>query len=621
MKPSSSNDKLDGFQQWLRNSTTKENPRIAAAKSSSPDNRGRSLSSARVSTTSSRPSSQLRNHEEMFHARGRSHSTYRKKQQILPAEDKPSSTTRSRSKSQNRSPRASSKHWSSSAAYRPNTKGAVRTLSCRSKSEVRTRKSVADVTGSRSDNRVEDTLRRSRSMSRNRTAASLQGSLTAALSNLYSPSEGKSSTFPRGECTAPGSNGMAKEMPQQGSTRAPSSSRRFIVEVDEDMNILNLKEVNDDSQPNVTYEPLLTSEQYRQCRLRSSSLQPTWDEYRKSRRRSSSCEPPLNRLNASFTSRRRSGLNTSVHAFSIHNESTDDTIKRVNSYTRQVPYIVKDSIDFDPRLKESSSAHDSQPNVTYEPLLTSEQYRQSRLRSSSLQPTWDEYRKSRRRSSSCEPPLNRPNASFTSRSRPGLNPSVHAFSIHNESTDDTIKRVNSYSRQVPYIVKDSIDFDPRLKESSSTQETSPINDVEEDSLGFLQPATCWGMPSESEDADYTYLQSDFDSNLAIVAGVGEYDPNASRPTFSRSFLPHMQEKNNRSNHQLKPPMKTNTSTKGGFFRKKSCRLTGSGPVNKHSQGSEREEKEPSVLMTGAASSLEAQQQKTKWKRLYKMMNR
>jgi len=509
MKPSSSNDKLDGFQQWLRNSTTKENPRIAAAKSSSPDNRGRSLSSARVSKTSSRPSSQLRNHEEMFHARGRSHSTYRKKQQILPAEDKPSSTTRSRSKSQNRSPRASSKHWSSSAAYRPNTKGAVRTLSCRSKSEVRTRKSVADVTGSRSDNRVEDTLRRSRSMSRNRTAASLQGSLTAALSNLYSPSEGKSSTLPRGECTAPGSNGMAKVMPQQGSTRAPSSSRRFIVEVDEDMNILNLKEVNDDSQPNVTHEPLLTSEQYRQCRLRSSSLQPTWDEYRKSRRRSSSCEPPLTRLNASFTSR----------------------------------------------------------------------------------------------------------------SRPGLNPSVHAFSIHNESTEDTIKRVNSYSRQVPYIVKDSIDFDPRLKESSSTQETSPINDVEEDSLGFLQPATCRGMPSESEDADYTYLQSDFDSNLAIVAGVGEYDPNASRPTFSRSFLPHMQEKNNRSNHQLKPPMKTNTSTKGGFFRKKSCRLTGSGPVNKHSQGSEREEKEPSVLMTGAASSLETQQQKTKWKRLYKMMNR
>jgi len=113
------------------------------------------------------------------------------------------------------------------------------------------------------------------------------------------------------------------------------------------------------------------------------------------------------------------------------------------------------------------------------------------------------------------------------------------------------------------------------------------------------------VPSESEDADYANLQSDFASNLAIVDSVGEVE--------------EFDEDDRRSNHQFKPPIETSTSSKRGFFRKQSCRF--SGPVITHSHGSERDEKEPSVLMTGAASCLEAQQQKKKWKRLYKMLNR
>ena len=162
---------------------------------------------------------------------------------------------------------------------------------------------------------------------------------------------------------------------------------------------------------------------------------------------------------------------------------------------------------------------DDQTNTIYKPVLTSGKYRQSRRRSSSFdpplrrqrQPTRDEYQKIRRRSSSCEPtlPLTRPNVlrsswcnpSYTGRSQSGLNQSA-TFSIlnsvNNENTEDTIKRVS-----FPQLVKD-IDIDPPLKESSTTHETtSTINDDEEDSLGFLQSPTFWGIPAESEDVNET----------------------------------------------------------------------------------------------------------------------
>ena len=423
-------------------------------------NRGRSLST-RKSSTRSRTTSKRRNynHRERVETRGRSHSTCRQKIQgqahALSAEDKhklslAKSCSRGRSKS-----RTTSQRWTSSSTYRSQSRG--------TKPELRTAKSAADVTDFV---RPSCSVRSSRSMSRNRTETPTQSS-AAALSSAFSTQQDKLS---------------------DNAKVSASSSRRFFVEVDENMNILKLNEVNDIS------KPVLDNEMYRKSRRRSSSFDgrqstPTRAEYRQNRRRSSSCEPPLTRSSAlrssigrsSFTSRSRSGLNQSQSVtFSIHDEKPEDIIKRVSSYSRQVPQIR--DVDFDPDLKESD-----------------------------------------------------------------------------------------------------------LKESLYTQATSTITADEEDS--FL-----WAIPSESGDANNSNLYSGVDSNLAVVgsAGAAEQCDQAS------------------SNF----PDETNTSSRRKFFRKKSIR--------RHSNESEREEKE--MLMTGAASCLEAQQQKTKRKserrsRLYRMISR
>ena len=150
--------------------------------------------------------------------------------------------------------------------------------------------------------------------------------------------------------------------------------------------------------------------------------------------------------------------------------------------------------------------------------------------------------------------------------------------------DNNIERVSSYSRQV----REEVNFDPELKQSLSTQATPTIDD--DDSFVFEEPTT----PSEHEDSK---LHScDVGSNLAVVAIAGAAE-------------------------QLDPSSKltSKASPKRMFFRKKTIR---------HSvpDRSEEGEKPMSVLMTSAANSLEAQQQKTKQKsgrgsRLYKMINR
>eukprot|EP00984_Skeletonema_dohrnii_P011093 scaffold4401_cov74-Skeletonema_dohrnii-CCMP3373.AAC.2 len=454
-----SNDKVNRFHQRHGETVTKE---VAAGTAATNSSRGRSLSTRRMSSTRSRTTSKRRNHDGKVDTRGRS--TRRNKNQA------PASTTddKMRSKSCSREQRKSK----AASQRRSSTQDAVRSHSSRPNG-VRTGKSSAGVT---------DYVRsgRSRSMSSSKTEAPNQGS-SAALTSAFSTHQGKAS-------------GNIK------AVAAASTPRRFFVEVDENMNILKLKKVNDYSETNAIYKPVLTSGKDRTNRRRSSSFdgrQPTRDECRQNRRRSSSCEPMLTRSSA--------------------------------------------------------------------------------LRSSLVR------------------------SSFTSRSRSGLNQSV-SFSIHDESTEDTIKRVSSYSRQVPQI-RDVVDFDPRLKESSSTQATSTINDDEEDSLGFLQPATFWELPTESEDANDSNLQSGVASNLAIVASVEEAE------VFD-------QDKSELSSH-------ANTSSRRKFFGKKSTRRT--VPDNAYQHRSNREEKETSVLMTGAASCLKAQQLSATRKskrvsRLYKMIN-
>ena len=463
-----SNDKVNGFQQRQGNAVAKE---AAAGTATTNSSRGRSLSTRRMSSTRSRTTSKRRNHDGKVDTRGRSMCRNKNQASASPADDQLRSKSCSR---KHRKSRSSSQRLLSSPTYRSSTQDAERSQSSIPKSIVRTVKSSADVSDY---GRSPGDVGRSRSMSRSRSEAPNQGG-AAALSSAFSTHQGKSS----------------------GNSKAVASTpRRFFVEVDENMNILKLKEVNDYSETNAIYKPVLTSGKDRTNRRRSSSFdgrQPTRDECRQNRRRSSSCEPMLTRSSA--------------------------------------------------------------------------------LRSSLVR------------------------SSFTSRSRSGLNQSV-SFSIHDESTEDTIKRVSSYSRQVPQI-RDVVDFDPRLKESSSTQATSTINDDEEDSFGFLQPATFWDN-SESEDANDSNLQFGVASNLAIVASVEEAEE------FD-------QDKSELSSY-------TNTSSRRKFFGKKSTRRT--VPVNTHSHRSEREEKETSVLMTGAANCLEAQQLSATCKskrvsRLYKMIN-
>eukprot|EP00986_Skeletonema_menzelii_P000138 scaffold32_cov144-Skeletonema_menzelii.AAC.2 len=435
-------------------------------------NRGRSLTTKKLSTRS-RTSSKRRdhNHGERVDTRGRSHSICRKKIQApaVSAEDK-QKLSRSKSCSRHRSKsRTTPQRWSSSATYRSSARGDARSQSRgRKKSELRTAKSAADVTQVVRHSCI---VPRSRSMSRNRTETPIQGS-AAALSSALSTQQDKSSD--KAKVTA-------------------SSSRRFVIEVDENMNILKLNEVNESD------KPVLDNAMYQKSRRRSSSFdgkQSIRTEYRQNRRRSSSCEPPLTRSSA--------------------------------------------------------------------------------LRSSNER------------------------LSIVSRSRSWLNQSQSVtFSIHDEKPEDIIKRVSSYSRQVPQIR--DVDFDPDYLESD-LQAASTIDDDEEDA--FVKPSTSWGIPSVSGDANNSNLFSGVDSNLSVVAsanGAVHFDQAGSNV-----------------------PDETNTLSRRTFFRKKSIRRT--VPVNTYSEGSDREEKETSLLMTGAASCLEAHQQKTKQKsgrrsRLYKMINK
>eukprot|EP00574_Skeletonema_japonicum_P003865 CAMPEP_0201723480 /NCGR_PEP_ID=MMETSP0593-20130828/7529_1 /ASSEMBLY_ACC=CAM_ASM_000672 /TAXON_ID=267983 /ORGANISM="Skeletonema japonicum, Strain CCMP2506" /LENGTH=486 /DNA_ID=CAMNT_0048214601 /DNA_START=62 /DNA_END=1522 /DNA_ORIENTATION=+ len=346
-QPTGSNGKVHGFHQRQGVAGRKKTLLVAS------DNRSRSLSSKKASTTS-RSSSVRNNHEESPDTRGRSHSTFRKKKEasVLSTEDKDkhNQLSRSSSRSVDRSKsRHSSQRWSSSSTYRSSsTRGDARSQLCRPKSEIGTTKGAV-VVGSSS------TVHRSRSMSGNRTEAPNKGS-AAAKSSAFSTHQGNS-----------------------GSTKTTASSTRtFVVEVDENMNILKLNEVSASNETNASYKPLLTCrtsrrgsspqstrDEGRQNRRRSSSFEPPMprlgDEVRQNRRRSSSCEPPMTRpsalyypmMRSSFTSRSRSGLNQSV-SFSLPDENTENIINRVSSYSRQVPQI-RNVVDFDPSLKDSLS--------------------------------------------------------------------------------------------------------------------------------------------------------------------------------------------------------------------------------------------------------------------------
>jgi hypothetical protein len=516
MKTSTSSEKLDKFQQMLKRSTTKEAPAVAA-KSASSSRRGRSLSTARV------PSTRRVNQEQknLSRGRGRSHSKPRKSQQapLLTAKEKADhSSTAPKSSHRERSKSRSSKRLSRSAACSRSS----RSQSCRrSKTDLRSSKSAADVRVgvSAADMTVEarplpvDKSGRSRSMSRSRP-----NNISSAYASLYSPPQGTSapSLPPQTNNTSQGKDAMLRRSDERTrSTAETVAPRRFIVEVDDDMNILQLKEVlsKDESQLPRNYLP-----------------------YRKSRRRSSSCEPP------------------------------------------------------------------------------------SRSQREAGSPTSDEYRRSRRRSSSCEPPVLRSSLK-SSRSRSELNQSV-SFSIHNENTEDTIRRVSSYSRQPPQIMKDLVDFDPplegSLKEStatSSTQDMSTINDDEEDSLAF-PPAPLF-ITKPSENANDKNLQSDYmDSSLAIVGedeGDDDTTNNVSRP--DPSSLPTVQENGSNCPPSLPDSSSKQATTqtkKRGFFRKKTYRRV--------TNDSELQEKDPSFLNT-AADCLKTQQQKQKKKEKSKSRSR
>lgn len=504
MKASTSSEKLDKFQQMLKRSTTKEAPAVAAkSASSSSTKRGRSLSTARVSTH--RVNQEQKN---ISRGRGRSHSKPRKSQQAPPLTTKEkadhSSTTAPKSSHRERSKSRSSKRWSSSgAAYSRSS----RSQSCRrSKTDLRTSKSAADVRAGASAADVTvgarplpvDKSGRSRSMSRSRP-----DNISPAYASLYAPPHPYSPTQTNN--TSQGKDAMLRRSDERTRSMVETvAPRKFLVEVDDDMNILKLKEVLADN-----------------------------PSRRKSRRRSSSCEPPSR-------SQRERGL-----------------------------------------------------------------------------PTSNEYRRSRRRSSSCEPPVLRPSLR-SSRSRSELNQSV-SFSIRNENTEDTIRRVSSYSRQLPQIVKDLVDFDPPLKKgslkestaTSSTQDTSTINDDEEDSLAF--------PPESSENANDKNLQSDYmDSNLAIIASGGEDEDEDDTTNVSRSdpsLLSTVQE-----NVSNRPPSLPETSSKQatkptkkrGFFKRKTYRRV--------TNDSELQEEDPSFLNT-AADCLKTQQQKQKKKEKSKSRSR
>lgn len=516
-QPTGPNRKFYGFHRRQGVTGKKEALLLAA------DNRGRSLSSKKASTsTRSRSSSVRNNHGETADTRRRSHSTFNKKKQssVLCTEEKnnhkqlsrPSSCSIDRSTS-----RPSSQRWAGSATYRSSTRGDdVRSQSFRSKSEIRNAKGDADVTNFSGSSR---TARRSRSTSRNTTEAPNTGSTAAqSSSSAFSMHQGK---------------------PDNTKSTA-SSTRTFVVEVDESMNILKLNEVSAYSET-----PLLSS--CRTSRIRSS--QSTRDGVRQNRRRSLSCEPQMTRSRGKIRQNRRR------------------------------------SSSCEPPMTRSSAL--------ISPMVSS-----------------DEVQQNRRRSSSCELPVTRSSAlysplyspmmasSFTSRSRSGVNQSV-TFSIHDENTEDIINRVSSYSRQVPQI-RDSVDFGESLKESLSTEATSIINDDDEDSLGFIGGEPFRGVPSESEGTQFCSSGS----TLAVVASAGEAEQ-----LFGQANIKHFEEQS--------------PSTRRSFIGYKPIRRT--VPISAHSDRSEREENETSLLLTDAASCLEAQQktrqESKRTSRIYKMINR
>lgn len=324
------------------------------------DNSGRSRSSTKASTRS-RSTSARDAHAETADTRGRSRSTFRKKKQasVLSAEDEHTHKQLSPSSyfSIDRSlSRPSSQRWLSSETNRSSTRGEVRSQSCRPKSDRRTTKGVDDVTAYIGSSR---TVRRSSSMPRNKTEAPNKSSAPAkSSSSASSTHQGK---------------------PGKTKATASSTTRTFVVEVDESMNILKLNEVSAYSETplrtscrtnHIRSSSQSTRDGVRQNRRRSLSCEPQMTisrgKVRQNRRRSSSCEPPMTRpsalysplyspiMGSSFTSRSRSGLSQSV-SFSIRDENTEDIITRVSSYSRQVPQI-RDSVDLDATLKNSLSS-------------------------------------------------------------------------------------------------------------------------------------------------------------------------------------------------------------------------------------------------------------------------
>jgi hypothetical protein len=173
-------------------------------------------------------------------------------------------------------------------------------------------------------------------------------------------------------------------------------------------------------------------------------------------------------------------------------------------------------------------------------------------------------------------------------------------------------------------VKDLVDFDPPLKGSlkestatSSTQDTSTINDDEEDSLAF-PPVPLFEKPSEN--ANDKNLQSDYmDSSLAIIASVDEDEvekcDTTDAPCPDPSLLSTVQ-----GNGSNRPPSLPETSSKQATTRTKKRGLFRRKTYRRVTNESELQEKDPSFLNT-AADCLKIQQQKQKKKEKSKSRSR
>ena len=270
---------------------------------------------------------------------------------------------------------------SSPSSYTQSGGLSTRSLSTRSRSRSRSENNVAN-----SDNRARLHINsKSKRVAPNISSADKQSSSRASLRlrlptsksskkdvkdhcrsqvtnhsrSVSSPRQGNYSSHHRVKSTSTGNKGYEKTLHEPDEmTSSHKMTKKYLVEVDERMNILKLEEVSKYSSKNVVYNPKMNNDEYDKSRTTSSPFRHLLSPLRQSVGVEVKTRPSVLRSSSDRTFGRSPVGNRSV-TFSVHNESIVDNLKPASPVSRRVPKMVSNFVDFDPCLMESLSTQET----------------------------------------------------------------------------------------------------------------------------------------------------------------------------------------------------------------------------------------------------------------------